>query len=115
MRASEIEGYCKLFHINVQCLSGDRGDAEGPPHDESGPRKTMDRGELLDAGTVTCWEITGEKDKKTKEDKRAEMHSFHGHTITWGLLQDIGEAFISDADQLGIMCTVSYEFNTLEQ
>ena len=70
---------------------------------------------LLDVGTVTLWEVSGEKDKKTKEYKKVEMNMFHGHCITWGLLQDIGEAFISDADQLGIMCTVSYEFNTLEQ
>ena len=72
---------CRIFHIGSDCPNGgspgaikiygigDRGDAEGPQQDESGPRITMDRDELLDVGTVTVWEITGEKDKKTKENK----------------------------------------------
>ena len=120
---------CRIFHIGVDCpkggkglgaievagIVGDRGDAEGPQHDESGPRRPMDRGELMEVGTVTCWEITGEKDKKTKEYKKVEMNMFHGHCVTWGLLQDIGEAFIRDADQLGVVCCVTYEFQTTEQ
>ena len=126
-----IDGLCEIcgiFHINADCPKGgkglgaievygvgDRGDAEGPQHDESGPRTTMDRDYLLDVGTVTCWEVTGEKDKKTKENKRFEMNTFHGHCVTWGLLQDIGEAFLRDADQLGVMCCVTYEFQTTEQ
>ena len=75
----------------------------------------MDRDELMEVGTVTCWEITGEKDKKTKEYKKVEMNMFHGHCVTWGLLQDIGEAFIRDADQLGGGGGVTYEFQTTEQ
>ena len=75
----------------------------------------MDRDELLDVGTVTVWEITGEKDKKTKENKRVEMNSFHGNFVSWGLIQDIGEAFIRDADNIGVMCAVTYEVRTLEQ
>ena len=120
---------CRLFHINVDCpkggkglgaievagIVGDRGDAEGPQHDKSGPRTTMDRDYLLDVGTVTCWEVTGEKDKKTKEYKKVEMNMFHGHCITWGLLQDIGEAFIRDAEHIGVACCVTYEFRTLEE
>ena len=125
-----IDGLCEIcgiFHIDSDCPKGgkglgaievygvgDRGDAEGPQHDESGPRRYMDRDELLEFGTVTCWEITGEKDKKTKENKRVEINTFHGHVVTWGLLQDIGDAFIRNADELMIASCVTYEFQTLE-
>ena len=118
---------CRIFHIAVDCPNGgkglgaikvygigDRGDAEGPQHDESGPRITMDRDELLEFGTVTCWEITGEKDKKTKENKRVEINTFHGHVVTWGLLQDIGDAFTRNADELLVASCLTYEFQTLE-
>ena len=118
---------CRIFHINVDCPNGgkglgaievygigDRGDAEGPQHDESGPRRSMDRDELLEFGTVTCWEITGEKDKKTKENKKVEINTFHGHVVTWGLLQDIGDAFIRNADELMVASCLTYEFQTLE-
>ena len=118
---------CRIFHIDVDCPRGgkgrgaievygigDRGDAEGPQHDESGPRRSMDRDELLEFGTVTCWEITGEKDKKTKENKRVEINTFHGHVVTWGLLQDIGDAFIRNADELMVVSCLTYEFQTIE-
>ena len=118
---------CRLFHIGVDCPKGgkglgaievygvgERGDAEGPQHDQSGPRRSMDRTELLEVGTVTCWEITGEKDKKTKESKKVEINMFHGHCVTWGLLSDIGEAFARDAEELGVICCVTYEFQTTE-
>ena len=118
---------CRIFHIGVDCPKGgkglgaievygigDRGDAEGPQHDESGPRRPMDRGELMEVGTVTCWEITGEKDKKTKENKRVEINTFHGHVVTWGLLQDIGDAFIRNADELMVVSCLTFEFQTLE-
>ena len=125
-----IDGLCEIcgiFHIGVDCPKGGkglgaievygigaRGDAEGPQHDESGPRRSMDRDELLEFGTVTCWEITGEKDKKTKENKRVEINTFHGHVVTWGLLQDIGDAFIRNADELMIVSCLTYEFQTIE-
>ena len=125
-----IDGLCevgRIFDIGVDCPKGgkglgaievygvgDRGDAEGPQHDESGPRRSMDREELLEFGTVTCWEITGEKDKKTKENKRVEINTFHGHVVTWGLLQDIGDAFIRNADELMVVSCLTYEFQTIE-
>ena len=136
MKYGNYEGICKvcnIFHIAMDCpkggervgeegrliggveVIGDRGDADGPQQDESGPKKTMmERDVLLDVGTVTLWEVSGEKDKKTKEYKKFEMCQFHSHCIHYGLLQDIGMAFLEEAERMGVVTQVEYNFTTSE-
>ena len=135
MKYRNYKGICKvcnIFHIDIDCpkggekfgeegklihgvkVIGDRGDAEGPQQDESGPRKTKMEDVLLDVGTVTLWEVSGEKDKKTGENKKFEMNKFHSHCIHFGLLQDIGQAFTEEAERMGVVTQVEYSFTTSE-
>ena len=85
----------------------------GPPHDESGPRKTM-QGLLMDEGSVTMWEVTGEKDRKSGKYKRVELCSFQCETAYGALFEDIAEAFLEEAERLGITRQVEVKYTTSE-
>ena len=72
------------------------------------------RDELMDTGIVTLLEVSGEKDKKTGENKRFELCSFQCNTAHGALFQDIGIAFAEEAERLGVTSQVEYKYTTSE-